>query len=167
MLGMFCHNKSVFKKDVLLLLLSKLIDSGERAVVLCWTQWVGAAALSSSAHWGRPTLPLCAGHSADNSWATMVWFVISPLYTYILFQNACEDNVLHVYVCMSVMYAFVFTCAWAHMWGVHMECMFWVWRTLRRSKSYVFFSLSPFPTLRQGLSLTETGMLAVKAMGLQ
>lgn len=121
MLGMFCHNKSVFKKDVLLLLLSKLIDSGERAVVLCWTQWVGAAALSSSAHWGRPTLPLCAGHSANNSWAMMVWFVISPLYTYILFQNACEDNILHAYVCMSVMYAFVFTCAWVHMWGVHME----------------------------------------------
>lgn len=168
MLSMFCHNKSIFKKDVLLLLLSKLIDSGGREqCVVCWTQWVGAAALSSSARWGRPTLPLGAGHSADNSWATMAWFVISPLYTYILFQNACEDNVLHVYVCMSVMYAFVFTCAWAHMWGVHMECMLWVWKTLRRSKSYVFFSFSPFPALRQGLSLTETGMLAVKATGLQ
>lgn len=84
---------------------------------MCWTQWVELLPCLHPACWGRPTLPLGAGHSADNSWATMVWFVISALYTYILFQNACEDNVLHVYVCMSVMYAFVFTCAWAQCGG--------------------------------------------------
>lgn len=68
MLGMFCHNKSVFKKDVLLLLLSKLIDSGGESSVCCaeFSGWELLPCLHPAC-WGRPTLPLGAGHSADNS----------------------------------------------------------------------------------------------------
>lgn len=50
------------------------------------------------------------------------------------------------------------TCGGAH--GVYVVSM-------EDVETYVLFSLSPFPTLRQGLSLTETGRLAVKAMGIQ
>lgn len=45
----------------------------------------------------------------------MVSFAISPPYTYILFQNAYEDN-FFVYVCMCVVYVFVFIVS-GHTWG--------------------------------------------------
>lgn len=150
MLYMFCHNKTLLNKDVLLLLLSKFIDSGARAVCVLWNAELGGGRSDFIlACWGRHTPLSGAEHSADTPWIRMVLFVISPLYTYILFQNACEDIVC-LCVCVVCLYLHVcgHTCG-----GVHMECMLWVWKTLRRSMSAVFFSLSPLPMFRQGLSL--------------